>query len=116
HTRPSRLSHPLSFALVLPHRALRLFPTRRSSDLAAGRFVRDHESRCPLVSLASVGCAHGPCRLRHRARHALLARLWPASGPGGRSEEHTSELQSREKLVCRLLLEKKKKIRVDSTT
>src|SRR5690606_13695216 len=27
--------------------------------------------------------------------------------PAGRSEEHTSELQSREKLVCRLLLEKK---------
>src|SRR5690606_3234590 len=29
--------------------------------------------------------------------------------PAGRSEEHTSELQSRENLVCRLLLEKKKK-------
>src|SRR5437868_10595773 len=29
--------------------------------------------------------------------------------PGGRSEEHTSELQSRFDLVCRLLLEKKKK-------
>src|SRR2546430_10407871 len=29
--------------------------------------------------------------------------------PGGRSEEHTSELQSQSKLVCRLLLEKKKK-------
>src|SRR5690606_41233370 len=28
---------------------------------------------------------------------------------GSRSEEHTSELQSREKLVCRLLLEKKKR-------
>src|SRR5690606_40909768 len=28
--------------------------------------------------------------------------------PRGRSEEHTSELQSRENLVCRLLLEKKK--------
>src|SRR2546427_5786538 len=28
---------------------------------------------------------------------------------GGRSEEHTSELQSQSKLVCRLLLEKKKK-------
>src|SRR5215475_15569078 len=28
--------------------------------------------------------------------------------PGARSEEHTSELQSRENLVCRLLLEKKK--------
>src|SRR5882762_5758335 len=30
-------------------------------------------------------------------------------GPGGRSEEHTSELQSHLNLVCRLLLEKKKK-------
>src|SRR5436309_12213931 len=30
-------------------------------------------------------------------------------GVKGRSEEHTSELQSRENLVCRLLLEKKKK-------
>src|SRR5690606_40740347 len=29
----------------------------------------------------------------------------PLSTTGGRSEEHTSELQSREKLVCRLLLE-----------
>src|SRR5436309_4665106 len=31
-----------------------------------------------------------------------------AVGVKGRSEEHTSELQSRENLVCRLLLEKKK--------
>src|SRR5438105_10109358 len=31
-----------------------------------------------------------------------------ASAPGARSEEHTSELQSRVDLVCRLLLEKKK--------
>src|SRR3712207_7783585 len=31
------------------------------------------------------------------------------SGDSGRSEEHTSELQSRQYLVCRLLLEKKKK-------
>src|SRR3712207_7737084 len=31
-------------------------------------------------------------------------------GPAGRSEEHTSELQSRQYLVCRLLLEKKKKM------
>src|SRR5690606_1197530 len=33
----------------------------------------------------------------------------PNSAYKGRSEEHTSELQSRENLVCRLLLEKKKK-------
>src|SRR2546421_3154102 len=35
--------------------------------------------------------------------------LRPGWGGGGRSEEHTSELQSRSDLVCRLLLEKKKK-------
>src|SRR6266702_7968603 len=34
----------------------------------------------------------------------------------GRSEEHTSELQSRGHLVCRLLLEKKKKLKLDATT
>src|SRR3989442_9360419 len=49
-----------------------------------------------------------------RRRHALGARVQlPLRGPGGanhpRSEEHTSELQSRPHLVCRLLLEKKKK-------
>src|SRR5436309_2617984 len=35
-----------------------------------------------------------------------------ASAAAGRSEEHTSELQSRENLVCRLLLEKKKKQKI----
>src|SRR5699024_11867924 len=53
---------------------------------------------------------------------ALLATSWPygyfgdelyfiAAGTHHRSEEHTSELQSRFDLVCRLLLEKKKKKR-----
>src|SRR5260370_25268091 len=38
-----------------------------------------------------------------------LRRLWGGvQQPGGRSEEHTSELQSHLNLVCRLLLEKKK--------
>src|SRR3712207_7334476 len=36
--------------------------------------------------------------------------LLGAAGYANRSEEHTSELQSRQYLVCRLLLEKKKKI------
>src|SRR2546421_5969577 len=38
----------------------------------------------------------------------------PPSPPRRRSEEHTSELQSRSDLVCRLLLEKKKKAKVQS--
>src|SRR2546425_9337102 len=37
----------------------------------------------------------------------------PPADPGARSEEHTSELQSLAYLVCRLLLEKKKKIAID---
>src|SRR5205809_5654112 len=40
---------------------------------------------------------------------AVGARAIAAPPPGTRSEEHTSELQSRLHLVCRLLLEKKKK-------
>src|SRR5690349_23446874 len=38
-----------------------------------------------------------------------------STGDQGRSEEHTSELQSRRDLVCRLLLEKKKDARHTST-
>src|SRR3712207_8592324 len=63
----------------------------------------------------------GPAARAHAGgtRPALRPAL-PAAGP--RSEEHTSELQSRQYLVCRLLLEKKKQsdnifvsIRVDVT-
>src|SRR3712207_8327147 len=40
--------------------------------------------------------------------HPVAPLLAAGEEPGGRSEEHTSELQSRQYLVCRLLLEKKK--------
>src|SRR5690606_41792662 len=43
-----------------------------------------------------------------RAR-SIIRRQKLSRATGSRSEEHTSELQSRENLVCRLLLEKKKK-------
>src|SRR2546427_7881825 len=51
---------------------------------------------------------------RRLARHPAPddpTRLGPA-GRSGRSEEHTSELQSQSNLVCRLLLEKKKKNKI----
>src|SRR5436309_7854818 len=41
--------------------------------------------------------------------HGRRALPWIGEVVDARSEEHTSELQSRENLVCRLLLEKKKK-------
>src|SRR5215467_15834244 len=44
-----------------------------------------------------------------RVRHRWRAPGWPARRRTVRSEEHTSELQSPCNLVCRLLLEKKKK-------
>src|SRR3712207_7498948 len=47
-------------------------------------------------------------QLRRRHGHDRAADL-------RRSEEHTSELQSRQYLVCRLLLEKKKKIKIINT-
>src|SRR5207249_11575768 len=77
------------------HRNLHSFPTRRSSDLSY-----------PCV------CATVPDRSRGwetQSDPATSAKPWSnfRCRPR-RSEEHTSELQSRFDLVCRLLLEKKK--------
>src|SRR5690606_41268294 len=60
------------------------------------------------------GCSTGPPASRRCSSSSATSRASRrprSSSPTGsqRSEEHTSELQSRENLVCRLLLEKKKK-------
>src|SRR2546427_1439519 len=44
-------------------------------------------------------------------RHPRMQEVYKTIGRIARSEEHTSELQSQSNLVCRLLLEKKKKTR-----
>src|SRR3712207_8983479 len=49
-----------------------------------------------------------PTRWRRTPRPTALPCTAHRTGPCRRSEEHTSELQSRQYLVCRLLLEKKK--------
>src|SRR2546425_4901293 len=55
------------------------------------------------------GAEHG-CAGHHRGEQAWEAHVDAELGAsGGRSEKHTSELQSLAYLVCRLLLEKKKK-------
>src|SRR3712207_8486558 len=58
-----------------------------------------------IVFSANLGSTSGEEICSTRADGTGLARL--TNNPG-RSEEHTSELQSRQYLVCRLLLEKKK--------
>src|SRR5690606_40019925 len=91
-------SLPLSVERYGHHRHLPSFPTRRSSDLREGRGGgRLALLRRPRQHLLPARLGQ-PLSLHARRRPALP-----------RSEEHTSELQSRENLVCRLLLEKKKK-------
>src|SRR3712207_7455814 len=64
------------------------------------------------------GAQDGEIELKLRICDCRLAGLHKSHGLGDggfRSEEHTSELQSRQYLVCRLLLEKKKKTQVNTT-
>src|SRR3712207_7028125 len=56
------------------------------------------------------GRVRAPARGPRRDRRPRSGVGDPPLGTGARSEEHTSELQSRQYLVCRLLLEKKKTI------
>src|SRR3989442_10893167 len=51
-----------------------------------------------------------------RRARVVVAEMLAATTTPARSEEHTSELQSRPHLVCRLLLEKKKKMITDDVT
>src|SRR3712207_6846209 len=84
-----------------------LFPTRRSSDLLGN--VSSHPSaRCTVTRL---GQASPPPNKPHGAQCVRSTRVFKVMSPRIRkvrlrSEEHTSELQSRQYIVCRLLLEK----------
>src|SRR5690606_42015407 len=95
-------------------RDLPSFPTRRSSDLVATSRISapsSHESQSLREAsiTASASChasSSAGAGRRPKARASSSVSETPTTQ---RSEEHTSELQSRENLVCRLLLEKKKK-------
>src|SRR3712207_6928290 len=78
------------------HDALPIWAGRRRGRPATGvRWCTGGGTACASAAPASTG-----------ATRASSPAPWPS--PGARSEEHTSELQSRQYLVCRLLLEKKK--------
>src|SRR3989442_9925647 len=86
---------------------LRPSPRRRNTGKQRGEAFRHRRVREDGVAQTGI---------RQASQHRRLYRgmTSPASGPRivkprMRSEEHTSELQSRPHLVCRLLLEKKKK-------
>src|SRR3712207_7358091 len=80
-----------------------LFRSRASLCRARSGGIRLHEY--PLREGELAGASYlQPARAVQRGHAAHAARA-----AASRSEEHTSELQSRQYLVCRLLLEKKKK-------
>src|SRR3712207_7512090 len=90
---------------------------RHVCDPAAEPHARDdHSGRRPPADAGETD--HGPAvHAGHDTGHGALGGMTPQEAMGhgghhaglsvGRSEEHTSELQSRQYLVCRLLLEKK---------
>src|SRR5699024_12715234 len=104
--------------LVLSHHApptpLPSFPTRRSSDLAGCSRLSSPPPHGGARTVHWVGNTES-CRIfSHYKGSTFPKSLDPYHGETaetcccpGRSEEHTSELQSRFDLVCRLLLVKK---------
>src|SRR5947209_17410279 len=68
------------------------------------------EDREKAKFILSQACRLGKAEvIRELTSYGVFAKLDEAALANTRSEEHTSELQSRQYLVCRLLLEKKKK-------
>src|SRR5690606_10275122 len=110
-------AHRLAFELEAVAEALgdvaRRAPEAEHRVLLVGLVARTADQLAVLVRL-EVGQPddHGSRPERRRDRRDALGQALDVERarrrmPARRSEEHTSELQSRENLVCRLLLEKK---------
>src|SRR3712207_8913002 len=76
----------------------------RPRSRATGHGHSAHREMSPTGARRAFQSSH-PCKARRLARERALLSFRSLF----RSEEHTSELQSRQYLVCRLLLEKKKR-------
>src|SRR5262249_60933818 len=110
---PSALCRSLFYSSALPS-TLPSFPTRRSSDLPIRSGMHPSAThRSGKETFLSVGSI--AVRFKGEGSRDGLDAIKALDGVsrGIRSEEHTSELQSLTNLVCRLLLEKKKRERND---
>src|SRR5690606_41520217 len=98
------LSTPLPASHTLSHSFFITRPPPRSSLFPYTTLFRSlHNFSCPLEALCEI---FSDSLLNLFVVHNFSP-LFEKHCNADRSEEHTSELQSREKLVCRLLLEKK---------
>src|SRR5690606_41071807 len=86
------------------HDALPIWPQDGLDGATLGDVLRDHTAMHRGVQRDTIGYV---VALAIESGNVICQPL--AQYSAVRSEEHTSELQSRENLVCRLLLEKKKK-------
>src|SRR5690606_39908270 len=116
----SRAPGPLAGGRALAFLWRRIVASLVSSSAARATLSNAAPSLLSLCSMASqmtqpICIRAAPLSLTTGVRRAVYPTWWNRPGSGSRpcaglerSEEHTSELQSRENLVCRLLLEKKK--------
>src|SRR5687768_18256135 len=89
------------------NRSLHSFPTRRSSDLILAAYTSVMEAVAGENGVLFVDAFRASQTWYRESKEPLTA---DGALLNERSEEHTSELQSRLHLVCRLLLEKKKNL------
>src|SRR5207248_4468945 len=110
------LSHHLEFiyAPILPQLTSALFPyTTLFRSVLMAQKPHERVQTSPRIMNVAVRRSQQSPMFGQRALSQTVCsrcRTSATAGSGGRSEEHTSELQSPYDLVCRLLLEKKKKI------
>src|SRR5262245_64380120 len=101
----------LYFDKIARPRSSTLFPYTTLFRSAMGKGIRRAGSRDGARGGGRPGLRHDVRRQRQRRARGDARPEWRLRGHEqgrGRSEEHTSELQSLRHLVCRLLLEKKK--------
>src|SRR5204862_2675155 len=107
---PSVILNVFSVSCYATPQDLHSFPTRRSSDLKESNLRPDRPASVAMKRATHLE-TRGVCPVAGSPRISSDRRLARQISPRSRtnrSEEHTSELQSRRDLVCRLLLEKKK--------
>src|SRR5699024_12596489 len=106
---PSSLLHPMSYH---PAQSL-VLPSVSPISLFSFFFFFTATATTEIYTLSlhdALPISFSACAMRAfpSTTQPAYPRMWTRAGSCFRSEEHTSELQSRFDLVCRLLLEKKK--------
>src|SRR2546422_7945498 len=108
----ARASGHSTTAVARPPTRLRCSPSKFHRSKAGPAATR--ASR-PAPKRATPSETSGAISQREPIPYSTTATPWPSATKPVRSEEHTSELQSRLHLVCRLLLEKKNQQKQNKT-